>query len=165
MSHNVAHFISFTCNLQCIKVILEHHNYEDIFFITYHTQVVLRGSPNCQDSHDLSECHHLYDLGRNIEQTSLQAFLTQDRFCWTKMWTDAHIRMWTIAERWPNGSSHKIGSVHFPVRCKQILIERTLFFTFTQPVAWDPYRCMTEPCLLGSVFYQEQNIDALATIK
>ncbi len=28
-----------------------------------------------------------------------------------QMWTDVYVCMWTIAERWPNGSSHKIGSV------------------------------------------------------
>ncbi len=35
---------------------------------------------------------------------SLQAFLIQDRFCRTKMWTDAYIDMWTITKRWPNES-------------------------------------------------------------
>ncbi len=28
-------------------------------------KVVLGGYPRCTDSHDLSECHHLYDLGRH----------------------------------------------------------------------------------------------------
>ncbi len=31
-------------------------------------KVVLGGSPRCPDNHDLSKCHHLYDLGRHIEQ-------------------------------------------------------------------------------------------------
>ena len=36
---------------------------------TYHPfKVVLGGSPRCRDNHDLSKCHHLYDLGRHIEQ-------------------------------------------------------------------------------------------------
>ncbi len=35
---------------------------------------------------------------------TLQAFLIQDPFCWTKMWTDAYVHMWTITERWPNES-------------------------------------------------------------
>ncbi len=30
-------------------------------------KVVLGGYPRCPDSHDLSECHHLYDLGRHLE--------------------------------------------------------------------------------------------------
>ncbi len=29
-------------------------------------KVVLGGYRRCPDSHDLSECHHLYDLGRHI---------------------------------------------------------------------------------------------------
>ena len=29
-------------------------------------KVVLEGYCRCPDSHDLSECHHLYDLGRHI---------------------------------------------------------------------------------------------------
>ncbi len=29
-------------------------------------KVVLKGYGRCPDSHDLSECHHLYDLGRHM---------------------------------------------------------------------------------------------------
>ncbi len=32
----------------------------------YIFKVVLGGYPRCPDSHDLSECHHLYDLGKQI---------------------------------------------------------------------------------------------------
>ncbi len=38
-----------------------------------HVKVVLQGSPKWQDSHDLSECHRLYDLGRRIEEHHLPA--------------------------------------------------------------------------------------------
>ncbi len=31
-------------------------------------KVVLEGYPRCPNSHDLSECHHPYGLGRHIEQ-------------------------------------------------------------------------------------------------
>ncbi len=34
-------------------------------------KVVLHRSPRCQDNHDLSECHRLYDLSRHIEQPYL----------------------------------------------------------------------------------------------
>ncbi len=40
-------------------------------------------------------------------QTSLifdSGLLIQDRFCWTKMWTDAYWPMWTITKWWPNES-------------------------------------------------------------
>ncbi len=32
--------------------------------------VVLQGYPMCPDRHDLSECHHLYDLGRHKSSPS-----------------------------------------------------------------------------------------------
>ena len=35
------------------------------FFRTF-IKVVLEGYRRCPDSHDLSECHHLYDLGRHL---------------------------------------------------------------------------------------------------
>ena len=37
-------------------------------------KVVLGGYPRCPDSHDLSECHHLYDLGKHI--LTLRSLLT-----------------------------------------------------------------------------------------
>ena len=42
-----------------------------LIFSAYQTwfpafKVVLGGYPRCPDSHDLSECQHLYDLGRHI---------------------------------------------------------------------------------------------------
>ena len=33
-----------------------------------HLKVVLKGSPRSLDIHDLSECHHLYDLSRHAGQ-------------------------------------------------------------------------------------------------
>ncbi len=35
---------------------------------SYNFKVVLHGSPRSPDIHDLSECYHLYDLGRHTEQ-------------------------------------------------------------------------------------------------
>ncbi len=34
--------------------------------IVFKVKVVLEGYRRCPDSHDLSECHHMYDLGRHI---------------------------------------------------------------------------------------------------
>ncbi len=31
-------------------------------------KVVLGGYRSCPDTHDLSQCHHLYDLGRHTQQ-------------------------------------------------------------------------------------------------
>ncbi len=52
-----------------------------------HFKLVLEGYHRCPDSHDLSECHHLYDLGRHdslnfdserISETTLWDHLKED---------------------------------------------------------------------------------------
>ncbi len=39
--------------------------------------------------------------GSNKELDTLQAFLIQDQFCWTEMWTDVYVCMWTISRTVP----------------------------------------------------------------
>ncbi len=60
--------------LHCVKVKFManckvHFDYFKILFrdpsLSYEIKVVLEGYRRCPDSHDPSECHHLYDLGRH----------------------------------------------------------------------------------------------------
>ena len=37
-------------------------------------KVVLQGNPRCPDSHDLSEWHHRYGMGRYIQLVSTESF-------------------------------------------------------------------------------------------
>ncbi len=37
--------------------------------------MVLEGYRSCPDSHDLSECHHLYDLARHIIIAALRSYV------------------------------------------------------------------------------------------
>ncbi len=43
------------CEIACLSVI----------------KVVLQGYPSCPNSHDLSECHHPYGLGRHLPPISI----------------------------------------------------------------------------------------------
>ncbi len=75
----------------------------------------------------------------NRRNSTLQAFLiqTQDRFCWTKMWMDACILMWTIIS--------KIGSGSFGIGSS---LNRSLWFRIGSDVV---------PCLQVSVLHERES--------
>ncbi len=61
MSESFAVYTIMTQSIQCSQGIYLN------FLTLYHSiKVVLGGYRRCPDSHALSECHHLYELGRHI---------------------------------------------------------------------------------------------------
>ncbi len=79
-----------------------------LFGMTPTFKVVLGGYRRCPDSHDLSECHHLYDLGRHITVLTL----TPKKYLWQPPGTTLRQKKIKKEKNWCH-TKRKMGAVTY----------------------------------------------------